>query len=143
MTRDARLALAEDGGQVLHGQIGAGEEGEDAQAGGFAGGAQSPHQRVETDHAVDNHLGWTFGYHALPRILCVRYTDIFIRRTRSNHGASIRRMRVLFHGETTETKPSKSPFARWVNDPAEPEELPADWQPPPLTTSDPDEPPPF
>ncbi|CAA0092390.1 Uncharacterised protein [Mycolicibacterium vanbaalenii] len=54
-----------------------------------------------------------------------------------------RRMRVLFHGETTETKPSKSPFARWVNDPAEPEELPADWQPPPLTTSDPDEPPPF
>ncbi|PRC45625.1 HNH endonuclease, partial [Mycobacterium sp. ITM-2017-0098] len=54
-----------------------------------------------------------------------------------------RRWRVFFHGETTETKPSTSPFARFVNDPIEPEELEPNWQPPPLQLSDPDEPPPF
>ncbi|GAB3235933.1 HNH endonuclease signature motif containing protein [Mycolicibacterium hippocampi] len=54
-----------------------------------------------------------------------------------------RRTRVLFHGYTTRDKPSTSPFCRWVNDPIEPEELPPDWQPPPQTNTDPDEPPPF
>ncbi len=54
-----------------------------------------------------------------------------------------RRTRVLFHGYSTADKPSTSPFCRWVNDPLEPEELPPDWQPPPQTNSDPDEPPPF
>lgn len=54
-----------------------------------------------------------------------------------------RRTRVLFHGETTTDKPSTSPFCRWVNDPIEPEHLPPDWEPPPRTPSDPDEPPPF
>lgn len=38
--------------------------------------------------------------------------------------------------------PSTSPYCRWINDPYEPEELPPDWQPPPLTVSElPDEPP--
>lgn len=54
-----------------------------------------------------------------------------------------RRTRVLFHGYSTADKPSTSPFCRWVNDPLEPEELPPDWQPPPQSNSDPDEPPPF
>ncbi len=54
-----------------------------------------------------------------------------------------RRFRVFFHGESTETKPSTSPYARFVNDPIEPEELPPNWQPPPLELSDPDAPPPF
>lgn len=54
-----------------------------------------------------------------------------------------RRTRALFHGETTQTKPSTSPFCRWVNDPIEPEQLPPNWQPPPQATPDPDEPPPF
>jgi hypothetical protein len=54
-----------------------------------------------------------------------------------------RRFHILFQGESTQTKPSKSPFARFVNDPIEPEELPPNWQPPPLNTIDPDQPPPF
>ena len=53
-----------------------------------------------------------------------------------------RRTRVLFHGPIAD-HPSTGPYCRWVNDPLEPEELPPDWQPPPLTVSDPDEPPPF
>lgn len=54
-----------------------------------------------------------------------------------------RRTRVLFHGYTTAEKPSTSPFCRWVNQPLEPEQLPPNWQPPPLIQTDPDEPPPF
>ncbi|KKF01338.1 HNH endonuclease signature motif containing protein [Mycolicibacterium obuense] len=54
-----------------------------------------------------------------------------------------RRFREFFHGESTATKPSTSPFARFVNHPIEPEELEPNWQPPPLARSDPDEPPPF
>ncbi|MEH3139129.1 MAG: DUF222 domain-containing protein [Mycobacterium kyogaense] len=54
-----------------------------------------------------------------------------------------RRFREFFHGESTTTKPSTSPFARFVNDPIEPEELEPNWQPPPLKVRDPDEPPPF
>jgi len=38
--------------------------------------------------------------------------------------------------------PSTSPFCRWVNDPGEPEELPADWTPTPTTRPPlPDDPP--
>jgi hypothetical protein len=40
-------------------------------------------------------------------------------------------------------KPSTSPFARWINDPYEPEQLPPDWQPPPPPTPSPDDEPPF
>lgn len=54
-----------------------------------------------------------------------------------------RRFRELFHGEPTSVKPSTSPFARFVNDPIEPEELPPNWQPPPQPASAPDETPPF
>ena len=54
-----------------------------------------------------------------------------------------RRTRVLFHGYSTAEKPSTSPFCRWVNDPIEAETLPPDWQPPPPSPSDPNEPPPF
>ncbi len=54
-----------------------------------------------------------------------------------------RRFREFFHGQPTSVKPSTSPFARFVNDPIEPEELEPNWRPPPQTLSDPDEPPPF
>ncbi|CAN3131555.1 DUF222 domain-containing protein [Mycobacterium sp. smrl_JER01] len=65
--------------------------------------------------------------------------EVRIRRWRNES----RRFRVLFHGETTDVKPSKSPFCTWINDPIEDEHLPANWQPPPLHRDDPDEPPPF
>ena len=55
------------------------------------------------------------------------------RRRARNH---MRRMLFLFKG-----RPSTSPFAAWVNDPFEPEELPADWQPPPKPPPQPDDPP--
>lgn len=44
-----------------------------------------------------------------------------------------RRFREFFHGQPTHTKPSTSPYARFVNDPIEPEQLPPNWQPPPQT----------
>lgn len=54
-----------------------------------------------------------------------------------------RRTRVLFHGYPTTDKPSTSPFCRWVNNPIEPEQLPPNWQPPPQTPTNPNQPPPF
>ncbi|MCG7595644.1 HNH endonuclease signature motif containing protein [Mycobacterium sp. PSTR-4-N] len=54
-----------------------------------------------------------------------------------------RRFREFFHGEPTSVKPSTSPFARFVNDPIEREELEPNWQPPPLPATDPEQPPPF
>ncbi len=49
----------------------------------------------------------------------------------------MRDMLFLFKGT-----PSTSPFCRWVNDPREPEELPADWQPDDLIPDPlPDDPP--
>ncbi|MBX7434623.1 HNH endonuclease, partial [Mycobacterium sp. Y57] len=51
--------------------------------------------------------------------------------------------RTLFHGCPPGVKPSTSPFMAFVNEPYEPETLPPDWQPPPMTPHDPDEPPPF
>jgi hypothetical protein len=49
----------------------------------------------------------------------------------------MRDMLFLFKGA-----PSTSPFCRWVNDPREPEELPADWQPDDLIPDPlPDDPP--
>lgn len=65
--------------------------------------------------------------------------DLYGRQFRNR----VRKTRVLFHGQTTTDKPSTSPFCRWINDPLEPEHLPPDWEPPPRTSSDPDEPPPF
>ncbi|MDA3638050.1 HNH endonuclease signature motif containing protein [Mycobacterium xenopi] len=60
-----------------------------------------------------------------------RKDEIAARKFR-NH---MRDMLFLFKG-----KPSTSPFCPWVNDPREPEELPPDWQPPPLQPL-PDDPP--
>ncbi|BCQ09406.1 hypothetical protein JMUB5695_02850 [Mycobacterium heckeshornense] len=60
-----------------------------------------------------------------------RREEIEARKFR-NH---MRDMLFLFKGE-----PSTSPFCPWVNDPREPEELPSDWQPPPLQPL-PDDPP--
>jgi hypothetical protein len=54
-----------------------------------------------------------------------------------------RHRREFFDGAPTNVKPSKSPYARFVNDPIEPEELLPNRQPPPLQLTDPDEPPPF
>jgi hypothetical protein len=48
----------------------------------------------------------------------------------------MRRMLFLFKG-----KPSTGPFCPCVNDPIEPEELPADWQPLPKPPPLPDDPP--
>ncbi|OCB52138.1 hypothetical protein A5722_28070 [Mycobacterium vulneris] len=68
------------------------------------------------------------------------------RRVRKARTAEVRRrvehnrMRAtltLFKGN----RPSTSPFATWINDPYEPETLPADWQPPPPPDPGPDEPP--
>jgi hypothetical protein len=39
----------------------------------------------------------------------------------------MRKRLVVFKGG----RPSTSPYARWINDPLQPEELPPDWQPPP------------
>ncbi|BBY74729.1 hypothetical protein MPRF_16280 [Mycolicibacterium parafortuitum] len=50
---------------------------------------------------------------------------------------------LLFTGDFAHHTPSKSPFARFVNDPLEPETLPPHWQPPPPRNNDPDQPPPF
>ena len=60
-----------------------------------------------------------------------RSREIAHRKFR-NH---MRDMLFLFKGA-----PSTSPFCTWVNDPREPEELPPDWQPPPLKPL-PDDPP--
>jgi hypothetical protein len=60
-----------------------------------------------------------------------RKQEIAARKFR-NH---MRDMLFLFKGT-----PSTSPFCSWVNDPREPEELPADWRPPPLQPL-PDDPP--
>lgn len=48
-------------------------------------------------------------------------------------------LKIVFKG----TEPSKSPWCRWIDDPFEPEELPADWEPPPPPPRDfgPDDPP--
>ena len=54
-----------------------------------------------------------------------------------------RRFREFFHGQPTTTKPSTSPYARFVNDSIEPEQLPPHWQPPPQTPTNRDDPPPF
>lgn len=48
----------------------------------------------------------------------------------------MRRLKRVFKGDA----PSTSPWCTYVNDPMEPEELPADWSPPPRVC-DPDEPP--
>ncbi|PQD97322.1 HNH endonuclease, partial [Mycobacterium sp. EPG1] len=50
---------------------------------------------------------------------------------------------LLFTGDFAHHTPSKSPFARFVNDPLEPETLPPHWQPPPPADTNPDQPPPF
>lgn len=68
------------------------------------------------------------------------------RRVRKTRTAEVRRrvehnrMRAtltLFKGN----RPSTSPFAAWINDPYEPETLPADWRPPPPPDPGPDIPP--
>ncbi|MFV1471007.1 HNH endonuclease, partial [Mycolicibacterium elephantis] len=49
-----------------------------------------------------------------------------------------RKLLVLFKGG----EPSTSPWCPWINEPLEPEELPPDWEPPPIEQAcDSDEPP--
>jgi hypothetical protein len=67
------------------------------------------------------------------RVNRARKQEIADRRWR-NH---MRRMLVLFKG----AEPSTSPWCTWVNEPFEPEEIPADWEPPPPPTPLPDDPP--
>jgi Domain of unknown function (DUF222) len=67
------------------------------------------------------------------RINRARRQEIADRQWRNN----MRRMLLVLKGG-----PSTSAWCTWVNDPLEPEELPADWQPPPPpATTDTDEPP--
>ncbi|WP_158016322.1 HNH endonuclease signature motif containing protein [Mycobacterium basiliense] len=65
------------------------------------------------------------------RLRQAREQELESRKFR-NH---MRDMLFLFKGN-----PSTSPFCQWVNEPREVEELPADWQPPPVPTL-PDDPP--
>jgi hypothetical protein len=60
-------------------------------------------------------------------------------RSRSQGLSSrIERAHALFYKGN---QPSTSPFSAWINEPMEPEELPADWRPPPAPPSGPDDPP--
>ena len=69
------------------------------------------------------------------RVDRARRREIELRKWRNN----ARKMRIILKGG----KPSTSPWCPWINDPFEPEELPPDWQPPPLPplSLDPDDPP--
>jgi hypothetical protein len=69
------------------------------------------------------------------RINRARRQEIANRKWRNN----MRRTLVLFKGG----QPSTSPWCTWVNDPLEPEHIPADWQPPPPASTLDDEEPPF
>lgn len=70
---------------------------------------------------------------ARTRLEQARKQEIASRKFR-NH---MRDMLFLFKGE-----PSTSPYCTWVNDPREPEELPADWRPAePVLQPSPDDPP--
>jgi len=62
-----------------------------------------------------------------------RTKEIELRKWRNES----RRWLLLFKGE----RKSRSPFARWINDPFEPEDLTPDWRPPPDPEPRFDEPP--
>nr|CRL70218.1 13e12 repeat-containing protein [Mycolicibacterium malmesburyense] len=62
-----------------------------------------------------------------------RRRETEVRRWRNRS----RFLKVVFKG----TEPSKSPWCRWIDDPFEPEDLPPDWEPPPLPPPGPDDPP--
>lgn len=68
------------------------------------------------------------------RINRARRREIADRKWRNR----TRKLLFLFKGE-----PSTSPWCTWVNDPFEPEEIGADWRPPPLPLADDDDEPPF
>ncbi len=55
VTRDARLRLGEDGGQILDRQLGLAEERQDAQARCLARGLQSRDQRVHRERRSGVH----------------------------------------------------------------------------------------
>ena len=64
MARDARLRLAQDGGEVRYGQLRLRQQGEDAQARGLAGGLERAIEGLERQvgnggHDVGLTLGWT------------------------------------------------------------------------------------
>lgn len=67
------------------------------------------------------------------RVRRVRRREMERRRERNRMRATL----TLFKGDDL----SSSPFARWINEPPEPENLPEDWRPPPPPDPGPDEPP--
>lgn len=69
------------------------------------------------------------------RINQARRREIADRKWRNNMRGTLK----LFKGN----HPSTSPWCTWVNDPIEPEHIPADWQPPPPTPPLDDDTPPF
>jgi hypothetical protein len=69
------------------------------------------------------------------RLNRARLTEIDERKWR-NH---MRKMLLQLKGG----QPSTSPWCTWVNEPPEPEHIPADWRPPRPTAPDEDDEPPF
>ncbi|MUL84613.1 MULTISPECIES: HNH endonuclease signature motif containing protein [unclassified Mycolicibacterium] len=67
------------------------------------------------------------------RVRQARSREMWRRRQRNRMRATL----TLFKGDDL----SSSPFAKWINEPPEPENLPATWQPPPAPDPGPDEPP--
>ncbi len=67
------------------------------------------------------------------RVNYARRREIELRKWRNRS----RRYLILFKGKQEST----SPFSPWINQPFEPEELPPDWQPPPPSAPQPDDPP--
>lgn len=67
------------------------------------------------------------------RVRTARAREMWGRRERNRMRATL----TFFKGNDL----SSSPFATWINDPPEPENLPRYWQPPPASDPDPDEPP--
>jgi hypothetical protein len=69
------------------------------------------------------------------RLNYARKREIELRKWRNES----RRWLIVFKGK----RESTSPFATWINDPFEPEELPPDWKPPPAPPQTLDDDPPF
>ena len=62
MTRDAGLGLTQDGREIGHGQLRLGQQGEDAQPGGLAGGFERAIERLERQVGSGGHgVGVTLG----------------------------------------------------------------------------------
>ena len=78
MARNPRLRLAQDGGEVRHRELGLGEQRENAQPGGLAGGLQRAVERLERQVGGSGHVVGRVPILAYPDGLGRAYKDIFI-----------------------------------------------------------------